>query len=187
MFPDGRRCGLDYDDLKFRPMRARKSRELPVGDEWIYEPARSGTRVIAYVTPSGAELRGASGVDRTPRFPDVANELRRVAERMERSFVLDGEVTRRPSRGPTFHVFDLLVEDDEALLELPWHTRRERLEELFKRRRVPGMSIVQTRKAAGKVLDDKADDEHWRGIVAKREDAPYNPGSVTMDWVRVTR
>jgi bifunctional non-homologous end joining protein LigD len=106
---------------------------------------------------------------------------------MERSFVLDGEVTRRRTGGPTLHVFDLLVEDDEKLIGLPYHERRERLEELFKRRRVPGMSIVQTRKAAGKVLDDKADDENWRGIVAKREDAPYNPGTVTMDWVRVTR
>jgi bifunctional non-homologous end joining protein LigD len=185
---DGRRrCGLDYAELKFKPMRARKSRDLPTGDEWVYEPARSGTRVIAYVTPAGVELRGASGVNRTQRFPDVANELRRVAERMERSFVLDGEVTHRRTGGPTLHVFDLLVEDEEELIGLPYHERRERLEELFKRRRVPGMSIVQSRKAAGKVLDDKADDENWRGIVAKREDAPYLPGSVTMDWVRVTR
>ena len=173
------------EDVSIEPMRARKRRVLPEGDEWVYQPSYGGRRVLAYCTPEECRLEGGSSVDRSERYDGITESLRYFAERLDRAFVLDGEIAVR-GRLPTFFVFDLLHLDDASLVERPWAERRDALEELFKRRRVQQVEVAEARKRAGKVLMDHARGERWIGVVAKREGDPYREGGHLGGWVRVT-
>jgi bifunctional non-homologous end joining protein LigD len=173
------------EDVNIQPMEARKRRHLPEGEGWIYQPSYGGRRVLAYCTPETCELRGGSSVDRTGRYAHIAEALRYFSERVERSFVLDGEIALHDRRS-VFYAFDLLHLDGHSLVDMPWTERREALEELFKRRRVEHVEIAETRKRAGKVLMDHARQERWIGIVAKQEEDPYREGGRLGGWVRVT-
>lgn len=173
------------DEISIEPMHARKQRHLPEGEGWIYQPSYGGRRVLAYCTPEECELKGGSSVDRTGRYAHIAEALRYLAERVGRSFVLDGEIALHDQRS-AFFAFDLLHLDGKSLVDTPWNERRDALEDLFKRRRVEHVEIAEARKRAGKVLMDHARQERWIGVVAKREEDPYREGGRHGGWVRVS-
>ena len=140
------------------PQLARGKPELPVGDEWAYEPKYDGFRALAFV--DGEELllqsRGTKPLERY--FP----ELRFPAGR----YVLDGEIVIDADPAPAsrglrralqrihpaasriellaradagrYIAFDLLALDDEVLLAQPFAERRRRLELL----ELPGIALA---------------------------------------------
>jgi bifunctional non-homologous end joining protein LigD len=83
----------------------------------------------------------------------------------------------------TYLVFDLLVEDGESLLALPYAQRRERLEALG----VAGERWVPTPwfRGGGAAVLAASRDNGLEGIVAKRLDSPYRPGLRGPDWRKV--
>jgi ATP-dependent DNA ligase len=182
------------------PQLARGKPELPVGEEWAYEPKYDGFRALAFV--DGEELllqsRGTKPLQRY--FP----ELRFPAGR----YVLDGEIVidADPSSGepedfdalsqrihpaasrvellaqqtPARYIaFDLLAVDDDVLLGLPFAERRRRLERL----ELPGIALAPVAATA-------ANAESWlrlaEGVVAKDLTAAYAPGKRTA-MVKVKR
>ena len=184
------------------PQLARGKPELPVGEEWAYEPKYDGFRALAFV--DGEELllqsRGTKPLQRY--FP----ELRFPAGR----YVLDGEIVidaggraqigepedfdalsqrihpaasriellaqQTPAR---YIAFDLLALEDEVLLGLPFAERRRRLEQL----ELSGIALAPVAATA-------ADAESWlrlaEGVVAKDLNAAYAPGKRTA-MVKVKR
>lgn len=75
-----------------------------------------------------------------------------------------------------FVAFDLLAEDDEALLELPFGERRARLEALARQLpeaagRLELTTVVRTPQEAAQWLEGTSE-----GVVAKEWAAPYLPG-----------
>jgi ATP-dependent DNA ligase len=158
-----------------------------VGEQWSYEPKFDGFRAIAFVDGDDVVIqsRGAKPLGRY--FPELSFPAGR--------YVIDGEIVIDAADGqqdfgalqqrihpaasriallseqtPAHYVaFDILAEDDEELMALPFAERRERLEQLTEL----GIGLTPLTR-------EPADTEPWfadgEGVVAKELTAPYRPG-----------
>jgi ATP-dependent DNA ligase len=75
--------------IPYPVMEARQVDEIPLGDEWQYEPKWDGFRCLAFRDGAHVELQSKSGRPLTRYFPDVADALGKLPLR---KFVLDGEL-----------------------------------------------------------------------------------------------
>lgn len=176
-----------------QPQLALSRRELPVGEEYVYEVKLDGFRCLAFVDGEEVFLQSRNGKPLGRYFP----ELRFPAG----LYVLDGEIVVRGGDGredfdalgqrihpaasrierlagetPAVYVaFDLLAREEQALLESPLEGRRAALEELFAelpfaRAPVELMGTTASAQEAERWLRDA------EGAMAKDRSAPYLPG-----------
>jgi bifunctional non-homologous end joining protein LigD len=180
------------------PMRPRLAAAAFNSVDWIFELKWDGIRALAFGDPAGAvRLQDRHGGDLLPLVP----ELRDV--RVPEGSVLDGEVIvcdsrGRPSyellaaragpkalrrgRGPYFVAFDLLFEAGRPLIGRPLLERRERLRSgPYSGRRV---LVPEHLDADGEPFLDVVAEYGLEGIVAKRRDGRYVPGTRTVDWLK---
>jgi bifunctional non-homologous end joining protein LigD len=190
------------------PMQASRG-ELPRAQRGFgYEIDWGGVRVLAYSEPGRLSLRDSNLDDVTARYPEVRRLNRQLGSH---SAVLDGEICaftpdghpsaerlaqridaseeesrRRAKRVPVSYViFDLLYLDGRLLLELPYRERRERLAELDL-----GGAAWQAPdyfRGDGRELLEASARLGVTGIVAKRLDSAYEPGSRSRAWIEVGR
>jgi ATP-dependent DNA ligase len=167
------------------PQLARSAKELPEGEGWSYERKLDGFRAIVFVDGEDLTVQSRAGKPLGRYFPELTFPAGR--------YVLDGEIVIVDAAGgesfgllqqrihpaasriarlaeeipAAFAAFDLLAEDDDALLAQPFAERRARLE------RRGGISPVET------VTDPEAA-RGWlstaEGVIAKELGAPYRPG-----------
>jgi ATP-dependent DNA ligase len=178
-----------------QPQLARSAKDLPEGDEWMYEPKWDGFRTIVFRDGEDIRLQSRNGRPMNRYFPDVVEQVRKLpAQRI----VLDGEITvtvggaqefdllsqrihpaasrvemlskRTPAE---FVAFDLLAEEDEQLLALPYEERRQRLKAVVKK------PIVLTPMTAKRGQATKWLAGSGEGVIAKQAQAPYRPGERT--------
>jgi ATP-dependent DNA ligase len=189
---------------KYSPMEALPASELPAGPKWRYEPKWDGFRCLAFRDGARVDLQSKSGKPLTRYFPELAAALLALKPT---KFVLDGEIVIPVDGDLSFDellmrihpaasrvlklsqehpcvciVFDLLVDENgKSLVKLPLKKRRQQLERFaknyFKNNRTLRLSpvtedLVVARKwfHMGVGLD---------GIVAKRNDLPYQTGERT--------
>src|SRR5436190_12022749 len=133
------------------PMEARSIDEIPVGDDWQYEPKWDGFRCIAFRDGEKVFLQSKAGQPLARYFPDVLEQLQRIAAKR---FVVDGELAIPVGGALSFDelqlrlhpaasrvqklaiahpalliVFDLLADPNgKSLLALPLRERRKQLE-----------------------------------------------------------
>jgi ATP-dependent DNA ligase len=187
------------------PMEARSVDEIPVGDEWQYEPKWDGFRCIAFRDGEKVFLQSKAGQPLARYFPDVAEALQRLPAKR---FVLDGElavpvggalvfdelqlrlhpaasrVQKLAAAHPAlFIVFDLLAgSDGKSLLAQPLRERRQQLE-VFARKNLKGKTTVRLSPAttdltkAKKWFDKTGGD--LDGVIGKLIDASYASGERT--------
>src|SRR6476469_3161362 len=192
------------------PMLAKASDGLPEGDGWLFEPKWDGFRALVF--RDGDELyiqsRDLKPLDRY--FPELADPLRaNIPERC----VLDGEVVIAGPDGLAFESllmrihpaasrvkmlaaetpasfvgWDLLALDDEDLRATPQGDRRARLESIFGDVEPPVHLTPATRdRALGADWFDRFEGAGLDGVVAKRLDAPYQPGKRAMFKIKHQR
>jgi bifunctional non-homologous end joining protein LigD len=190
----------------FLPMLASPG-ELPAQDGlWGYEFKWDGVRALAYVDGGRVTLRSRKGEDITVRYPEVAALPPSV---LGRDVVVDGEIVAmdeqgRPDFGAlqnrmhrtgrevagmaaakpvTYLVFDLLADEDGALLDRPYAERRERLDALAP----AGRRWVLTPWFPGGGAEVLAAslENGLEGVVAKRLDSTYRPGARAAEWIKV--
>jgi ATP-dependent DNA ligase len=186
---------------KFLPMEAQSATELPAGPEWHYEPKWDGFRCLAFRDDGKVELVSKSQKPLTRYFPELVAALSSLKAK---KFVLDGEIVipvdgklsfdnllmrihpaesrirKLSAETPcVFIVFDLLVDEHgKPLTGRPLRERRRKLEVFAKKyfkkegliRLSPmtrDLSVARKWFHMGVGLD---------GIVAKREDLPYQSG-----------
>ena len=176
------------------PQLARSRSELPVGEQWSYEPKYDGFRAIVFV--DGDAIQSRSGKPLRRYFPELSFPPGR--------YVLDGEIVVEGDGGEDFDAlqqrihparsriellaqqtparyiaFDLLAHEDESLLSRSFAERRAELEELA----AAGIQLTPLTREA-----DQA--EPWlrsgEGVVAKDVRAPYRPGE-RVGMVKVKR
>ena len=178
-----------------KPQLAKSSRELPQGDGWRYEPKLDGFRTIVFRDGDDVHLQSRNGRPMNRYFHDVVEQV--LALDSPR-LVLDGEmvvtvdgvqefdllsqrihpaasrVERLAEETPAVLVaFDLLADDKELLLSLPYEERRARLAE------VVGKPVELTESTP-----DHDEATKWlagtgEGVIAKEADCPYKPGERT--------
>lgn len=171
-----------------KPQLALTRKELPLGEEWAYEQKLDGFRAIIFVDGASTYIQSRGGKDLTRYFPELSFAPGR--------YVLDGELVIRDKDGnlefdalqerihpaasriellskeiPADYIaFDLLAEEDEALLETPFGERRERLETLAEKTDVELSKLSPDPEQAEQWL------RHTEGTIAKQLDALYIPG-----------
>ena len=177
------------------PQLARSAKDLPEGDEWRYEPKWDGFRTIVFRDGADVRLQSRNGRPMNRYFPEVVEQVlalpaQRVVLDAELIVVVDGvqefdllsqrihpaasRVERLARETPAgLAAFDLLAEDDEALLELPYEERRARLP-----------AVVEAPVQLTPTTAELAAAREWlggssEGVVAKQATAPYQPGERT--------
>jgi ATP-dependent DNA ligase len=179
-------------DPPIPPQLAKSAKELPEGDGWVYEPKFDGFRTIVFRDGDDVHLQSRNGKPMNRYFPEVVESIREMkADRL----VMDGEIIVvvdgiqefdllgqriHPAESrvkmlaeqwpAAFVAFDLLAEDDEALLEAPLSERRKRLEKAVGKP-IEITPVTGDREAAGEWLTGTSE-----GVVAKLADCPYMPG-----------
>ena len=181
-------------NIPFPPMEAELVRELPEGEGWQYEPKWDGFRGV--LENAGPELALWSRKERPllRYFP----ELRPLGELLPPQSALDGEIvivrdgaldfdamqTRlHPAESrirklsaeipAEYVVFDVLVWDGEPVWQLPLAERRERVEALSGFRISPATRDIDAARGWMAQFEALGLD----GVIGKRLDAPYLPGS----------
>ena len=177
-------------------------------DRWALELKWDGMRAQFRVARDGSWcLRSRPGRNCSDQFPELAP----LADALqEHEMLLDGELvcldadgrpnfhrlrrrlsasnTRAASllaaRGPaTLMVFDVLHLDGRAVRTLPYHRRRELLEQTLPTTarywRIPAPLNGDLDAVLGVTCSHQLE-----GIVAKRLDAPYEPGRRTGAWLK---
>jgi bifunctional non-homologous end joining protein LigD len=194
------------------PMFASIGTSLPRGDGWTFEPKYDGIRVLVFLTARSVRLVTRNRKDKTRQFPEVATALRAFAAKIRRPVILDGEVVAMVRGAPArfqqlqarMHVkadadiarhaaatpaalvaFDLLRDGGDALLDDPWTERRARLEALLRRRESDGIRLGDSAAGDGEALVQRARDDGWEGVIAKRVESRYEPGARSRDWLKL--
>jgi ATP-dependent DNA ligase len=182
-------------NVPFPPMEADLVRELPRGEEWQYEPKWDGFRGV--LENDGGELALWSRKERPllRYFP----ELRPLGDLLPPHSALDGEIViakngvldfdsmqmrLHPAESRVrklaaeipaqFIAFDVLLWDGEPVWKQPLAERRERLEEVAEGFRLSPYTLDA--EAAEAWLED-FEAAGLDGVIAKRRDADYRPGS----------
>ncbi|HWE32602.1 MAG TPA: ATP-dependent DNA ligase [Solirubrobacteraceae bacterium] len=176
------------------PQLARSKGELPVGEEWAYEPKYDGFRAIVFVDGDEFEIQSRSGKPLARYFPELhfppgryvvdgeivvdgSGEREDFGALQQRIHPAESRIQMLAEQTPARYVgFDLLASGDDSLLEVPFAERRERLEQV-------GVDVTPLTRTP-------ADAEPWlrggEGVVAKDVNAPYRPGK-RLGMIKVKR
>ena len=179
--------------VPFPPMEAQLVRELPEGKQWQYEPKWDGFRGVLENDCGEPALWSRNARPLLRYFP----ELRPLGEALPPHSALDGEivierdgrlefdllqmrlhpaasrVARLAAETPArFVTFDVLLWKGEELWTLPLAKRRARLEKLPYE-----ISPVSRDPAQARAWLASLDAVGLDGVIAKRLDSPYLPGS----------
>ncbi|MGH9166960.1 MAG: DNA polymerase ligase N-terminal domain-containing protein [Acidimicrobiia bacterium] len=187
------------------PMLASPAEKAFDDQEWAFEPKWDGLRAIA-VCEEDTALISPDGGDMTAAYP----ELHRLHQQVVAlDAMLDGEIismdegipspgllrSRAEAEDPkqierladqmpvSYIAFDLLYLDGRDLTRVPFHQRRELLEETV----VPA-SFLQLSPLVvgdGRALLQAVRAQGITGIVAKRRSSPYRPGKRSQWWLEV--
>jgi ATP-dependent DNA ligase len=186
----------------YAPMEAQPAANLPQGPQWHYEPKWDGFRSLAFRDGDRIDLESKSGKPLTRYFPEL---VRALAALHAKKFVLDGEIViaidgnfsfddllmrihpaasriEKLSRATpcVFIVFDFLADaTGKKLTDSKLRDRRRALE-LFARKNLRRNGMIRL----SPVTKDIAVARKWfhmgiglDGIVAKRDDLPYQSGN----------
>lgn len=162
---------------------------LPDDAGWTFEPKWDGHRCLARVGSRAVEAASSSGADRSREWAWLGAALAGT----ERC-VLDGEIigigpggrhdfelVGRSGALQALVVFDLLHHDGRDLCDQPWSDRRARLVDVV----APNAQLIVTPSTGdGPGLWTATGEQGFEGVVAKRTDSVYRPGTRSPVWVK---
>jgi bifunctional non-homologous end joining protein LigD len=178
---------------------AKLVKNIPQGEDWLYELKYDGYRIIAYLEADNARLVSRNGHDYTSKFRDIAYSL--IDWAAGRAMVLDGEMAVTDAEGRTdfqslqsymrnprgkkltYIIFDLLALDGKDLRRQPLVERKETLEALMKD--LPGNLFYSRHvRGNGEACFLAACKSGMEGIVGKKAGSVYS-GTRNGDWVKL--
>ena len=130
--------------------------------EWIFERKLDGIRVLAYKHALDVRLFSRNRLPQS--CPPIAAA---VAQLPAREVILDGEVTWGEN-GVLYHVFDIMWLDGRSVMALPLVERRALLQAL-----PLGLPLQRVVELTDPKPWERACDEGWEGVIAKRRDSSY--------------
>ena len=200
----------DFPSPPIEPMLAKIAETLPVEGGWLYEPKWDGFRALVFRDADGTLLQSRDRKPLNRYFPELEAAL---ADALPAGCVLDGEIVVTSATGLDFDAlqqrihpaasriarlaretparfvaFDLLAVDGRSTIDEPQRERRVRLERLLADAKPPLHLTPMTR--------DRVEAERWLaefegagldGVVAKLDDAAYQPGRRAMLKIKHVR
>jgi DNA ligase D-like protein (predicted ligase) len=177
-------------------MAAQLVKELPEGDDWLYEVKFDGYRALLIKNAGDVQIRSRNENDLTRTYPGIsaaARNLRAVTT------IVDGEIVAvdaegqpsfqalqhrggHPGHVAIFYAFDLLHLNGEDLTPLPLVQRRARLPAVVK-----DSGILLSESLSGTVaqITEAVRGLGLEGIVAKRKTSRYDAGLRPGTWVKL--
>lgn len=184
-------------------MLAKRVDALPEGDAWIFEPKWDGFRALVFRDGDEIEIQSRDAKPLNRYFPEVVEMLR---SQLPSRCVMDGELVIATSNGLDFDAlqlrlhpaasrvkllseqtpasvvfFDVLCEGDRDLRDVPFQTRRKRLEKM--------LSAADERVHLTPATTDHAVASNWfsrfegaglDGVMAKLREGIYEPDKRVM-------
>ena len=187
------------------PMLAKRAVPFD-SDDYLFEVKWDGARGTALVGAGAYRLFSRHQVDITDCFPELA-----FLQKLPAGTVLDGEVvvlqhgkpdfslllSRLGTRGElktrvrarttpaTYVAFDQLYDDYNSMLRWPLWRRREQLAQTVRGVAERGLVFSDGVRASGKALFREVAERGLEGVVAKRLESRYVPGSRTDAWLKI--
>jgi bifunctional non-homologous end joining protein LigD len=175
------------------PMLCTLTREANDDPDYLHEVKWDGYRIVSFLEKGKVRLVSRSAKDYSARYPTIIEALRQL----KHNAVIDGEVVVFNELGMpdfdalqrynghstpiTYCVFDLLWLDSYNLMALPLETRKRLLHDLIQKHPVFRYSESFD---DGPALYQEMLDRNLEGIVSKKRDSLYVPGSRGDDWLK---
>jgi len=179
------------------PMAAAAVKQLPDGEEWLYEVKFDGYRALIIKEDAHIELKSRNHKDLTPMYPGIAAAALKLSADQA---VIDGEIVAldesgrpafqalqhrgsHPKHQIVFYAFDVLHFDGRDMTGETIEKRRALLPKLVGKNPVirvsddlPGSAsqVVQAVRSLG-----------LEGVIAKRRGSLYQPGERSKDWLKL--
>ncbi|WP_040494974.1 non-homologous end-joining DNA ligase [Ilumatobacter nonamiensis] len=178
------------------PMKATLGSLPTTDDGWAYEIKWDGHRTLAHVAGGSTRLQTTSGRDSGDRWPEVTA----IADAVHAdSMILDGEMLvigedgrpsfdlvqrRDPGRHPAlFHAFDVLSINGTDTVGLGYTDRRALLRDVLDDG--DHWAVPSHHLGGGAELLAATADQQLEGLIAKRVDSTYRPGTRSKDWLKI--
>jgi ATP-dependent DNA ligase len=143
------------------PMAATLTEERFSGPEWLFERKFDGIRLLAYKRGARVELYSRNRLPQ--QLPEIEDAIGALPAG---ELILDGEVAW--DGRSSYHVFDILWSNGEAVTSLPLEERRALLRRLPLKAPLRRVDAIEDAKPW-----ERARREGWEGVVAKRRGSPY--------------
>ncbi|MDZ4837226.1 MAG: DNA ligase D [Candidatus Melainabacteria bacterium] len=193
--------------VKFTPMLASLPEINFSRAGWIYEPKLDGMRAIAHLSKGACTLMSRRALKITDQYPSLATELPKLCNR---DVILDGEIIALNEQGrPSFQhlqqrinlmrkadiaraeqsvavyyfVFDIVYADGYDVTGMKLSDRKLLLNEVLQQSK--NVRILTAFEDDGMTAYEVCVENGFEGIVAKRLDAPYEPGRRSPHWIKV--
>lgn len=160
------------------PMAATLTQERFAAPGWVFERKIDGIRLIAFKQGNAVRLLSRNRLPQDQAYPAIAAA---VSALPADDLVLDGEATGVWGHAGkvAYHVFDVPWFKGRDLASLPLSERRAVLESLLLR---DPLHLVE------RLYDERpwerACSEGWEGVIAKREDSPYEHRR-SRNWLKM--
>lgn len=167
----------------------------PIEDpDYLFEIKWDGYRIISFVNKGKVRMNSRSALDYTSKYPPVVTALKQLGK----DIVLDGEVVVFNEEGIpdfdalqlynghntpiTYCVFDVLWYNGYDMMQVPLIERKEMLKKILE-----GNSILRFSESFddGMGLYNLMLEHNLEGIIAKKKDSTYIPGSRGYEWLKI--
>ncbi len=180
------------------PELATLADEMPSGANWVHEVKFDGYRTVALIENGQARLLTRTGLDWTPKFQAIADELAKLPVK---SAILDGEIVALDEKGASsfkalqdelhlgrsanlqYYIFDLMRLDGDDTTGLDLLTRKAKLKTLLDGFKSDRVLYSEHFSYDSDVLEHVCSLE-YEGIISKRADASYASGR-NRNWLKV--
>jgi bifunctional non-homologous end joining protein LigD len=193
-----------HDTVEF--MLAEQAKEVPRGDQYIYEVKWDGIRAMITLDEGVIKIRSRNQRDITAQFPELTvyeKSVRAVSGTFDAEIVcLDksgrpefkkvinrlmatGEKTiakMEKSNPACCYLFDCLYLDGRSIVNEPLWRRREWLEDIVRKESPYRISAVEE---DGEALFEAAKMHELEGIMAKDKTSRYLPGKRSNAWLKI--
>jgi DNA ligase D-like protein (predicted ligase) len=148
-------------------MAATLTQERFSGPEWLFERKLDGIRLLAFKDGPDVRLLSRNRLPQNGSYPSVVEA---IASLPVHNAILDGEATGVWGKQGkvAYHVFDILWLEGRDVTSLPLDERRALLSKLPLRSPLQRVASLTDPKPW-----ERACNEGWEGVIAKRRDAPY--------------
>jgi bifunctional non-homologous end joining protein LigD len=178
--------------FRVHPMLATLVRKPFEKKGWVYEEKYDGFRIVAYKEGDRVSLMSRNDIERSARFPHIANAVKALGSR---TLLLDGEaivvdrkgvshfqLLQQDNKDAIYAVFDCLFRDGKDLRKQSLSDRRAVMDDAIGSSKIliPSHRLAANGLEAYKVAQKKG----YEGLVAKDLSAPYVE-SRSSYWLKV--